>query len=118
MIDRCALAMQEKIQELQRVIQHLVQVSVSLFSKAFYCSASVPPLENEKNDFQRPRSLLSLLVIPCPILPPGWGDGGDSQVTAELSLLSSLVIFDLSFERCAHWEQWGGLWQEGGRTDL
>lgn len=54
MIDRCALAMQEKIQELQRVIQHLVQVSVSLFSKAFYCSASVPLLENEKNDFQRP----------------------------------------------------------------
>lgn len=39
-------------------------------------------------------------------------------MTAELSLLSSLVIFDLSFERCAHWEQWGGLWQEGGRTDL
>lgn len=53
-IDRCALAMQEKIQELQCIIQYLVQVSVLLFSKAFYCSASVSPLENEKNDFQRP----------------------------------------------------------------
>lgn len=54
MIDGCALAMQEKIRELQCLIQHLVQVSILLFSNAFYCSASVSPLENEKNDFQHP----------------------------------------------------------------
>lgn len=34
-------------------------------------------------------------------------------MTTELSLLSSLVIFDLSFERCVHWEQWGACGKRG-----